>query len=96
MDSFQNLTRMDRRKFLASLIAIGASAGVLGKLGMDQLPHIVERLPACSDSAEYLLSDGSVERISGCELLVTGWNPNDLEVMHKPVMWKWYRKQRLV
>lgn len=37
MDSFKNLTRMDRRKFLASLIAIGASAGVLGKLGLEDI-----------------------------------------------------------
>lgn len=36
METFGSLTRMDRRKFLAGFLATAASAGVLGKLGLEE------------------------------------------------------------
>lgn len=37
MNSFNNLTHMDRRKFLAGFLATAASAGVLGNLGLHRV-----------------------------------------------------------
>lgn len=35
MSDFYDMPRMDRRKFLAGFLATAASAGVLGKLGLE-------------------------------------------------------------
>lgn len=78
MDSFQNLTRMDRRKFLAGFLATAASAGVLGKLGVEESNLIIRHTQVTWGGwALYHARNGNMYQMSSTEMAKNGINRVD-------------------